>query len=105
MELKTFRSGEYAQMNFEDGGKALLSIGGDDVRLIRLGFLSIPKETLSSLHVPDYALEPLWRTEQGEYILLGLINELTHCKDVDEAIEAFNGYIFPTPELWKALGE
>ncbi len=44
--IKTYKKGEFSQLNLDDGNKILLSYGATDMRVFRLGFLSIPKGTL-----------------------------------------------------------
>lgn len=44
--IKTYKKGGFSQINLDDGNKILLSYGATDMRIFRLGFLSVPKETL-----------------------------------------------------------
>ncbi len=45
-EVTTYKKGEFSQINLSDGNKILLSYGATDMRIFKLGFLSIPKETI-----------------------------------------------------------
>jgi len=44
--IKTYQKEKFSQINLDDGNKILLSYGVTDIRVFRLGFLSIPKETV-----------------------------------------------------------
>jgi len=44
--IKTYKKGEFSQINLDNGDKILLSYGKTDMKLFELGFLSIPKGTL-----------------------------------------------------------
>jgi len=45
-EVKTYKNGQFSQINLDDGNKILLSYGAKDMRVFNLGFLSIPKKTI-----------------------------------------------------------
>lgn len=44
--IKTYKKGKFSQINLDDGNKVLLSYGATDMRVIRLGLLSLPKQTI-----------------------------------------------------------
>lgn len=44
--IKNYQKGRFAQINLDDGNKILLSYGATDTRVFRLGFMSLPKETI-----------------------------------------------------------
>ena len=44
--VKTYKEGRFSQINLDDGNKVLLSYGATDMRVIKIGFLSLPKETI-----------------------------------------------------------
>ena len=44
--ITTYKKGEFSQINLDDGNKILLSYGATDMRVFKLGFLSIPKGTI-----------------------------------------------------------
>jgi len=41
-----YKKAQFAQINLDDGNKILVSYGATDMRVFRLGFLSMPKETI-----------------------------------------------------------
>ncbi|MDD5569073.1 MAG: hypothetical protein PHG23_01505 [Candidatus Pacebacteria bacterium] len=45
-EITTYRKGEFSQINLNDGNKILLSYGVADMRIFKLGFLSMPMEVI-----------------------------------------------------------
>jgi len=48
--IHNYQKTKFSQINLDDGKKILLSYGTIDMRVFRLGFLSMPKETV---HVFD----------------------------------------------------
>ncbi|MEK7087878.1 MAG: hypothetical protein AAB891_01200 [Patescibacteria group bacterium] len=44
--IHNYKKAQFAQINLDDGNKILVSYGATDMRVFRLGFLSMPKETI-----------------------------------------------------------
>jgi hypothetical protein len=44
--IHNYKKAQFAQINLDDGNKILVSYGATDMRVFRLGFLSMPKETV-----------------------------------------------------------
>ena len=44
--IATYQKGKFSQINLADGNKILLSYGATDMRVLQLGFLSMPKKTI-----------------------------------------------------------
>ena len=48
--LQNYQKGKRVQITFDDGNRALLSYGATDMRLFKLGFLSLPKGTIHTFN-------------------------------------------------------
>lgn len=44
--IQNYTKAQFAQVNLDDGNKVLVSYGAVDMRVVKLGFLSMPKGTL-----------------------------------------------------------
>lgn len=44
--VENYQKAKCAQINFDDGSRALISYGETDIRVFKLGFLSIPTKTI-----------------------------------------------------------
>jgi len=84
--IKTYKEGEFSQVNLDNGDKVLISCGSDDTRVFQLGFLNIPKKTIhifSSL-AGAYLVSKI--DHEGDSILW-IANKFINCKDVGEVKE------------------
>jgi len=45
-KITTYRKEQFSQINLDDGNKILLSYGATDIRIFKLGFLSISKRVI-----------------------------------------------------------
>ena len=44
--IKTYQKMKFSEIDLDDGSRILLSYGATDMRVFRIGFLSVPKETM-----------------------------------------------------------
>lgn len=47
-EIVTYRKGEFSQINLDDKNKILVSVGFSDIKIFKLNWLGLPKETIWS---------------------------------------------------------
>jgi len=47
-KIATYKKGEFSQINLDDKNKILISIGFSDIKIFKLNWLGLPKETIWS---------------------------------------------------------
>lgn len=87
-KITTYKSGQFSQINLEDGNKILLSYGASDMRVFKLGFLSIPKGTIHIFNIGFLvALTQKIGYDLGKEVVKILANELVKAQSVKEVKE------------------
>ncbi len=83
--IQNYKSGQFSQINLDDGNKILISYGATDIKLFKLGFLSIPKETIHIFNNQfTYDLTQKIGYNLEKEIIKILSDELVKAKSIDE---------------------
>jgi hypothetical protein len=86
--IKNYQKAKFAQINLDDGNKILLSYGATDMRVFRLGFMSLPKETI---HIFDsnflYNLNNKIGYDLSKEVVKILADELVKAKSLNDIKE------------------
>jgi hypothetical protein len=86
--IQNYKSGQFSQINLDDGNKILVSYGATDIRLLKLGFLSIPKETIHIFNNQfTYDLTQKIGYDLSKEIVKILSDELVKARSISELKE------------------
>ncbi len=83
--VTTYQKGKFSQINLDDGNKILLSYGATDMRIFKIGFLSLPKEIM---HIFDSSFLSKLNSKIGydlsKNVVKILAEELVKAKKIEE---------------------
>ena len=87
-KITQYKPHQSCRIDLDDGTKVLLSFGYNDIKLLQLGFLSIPKETLYAFPAQSYSnlLNVLGYGTDGEEVK-GLSEHLVKAQNVSQLID------------------
>jgi len=86
--IKTYKKDQFSQINLDDGEKILLSYGATDMRVFRLGFLLLPKETLHIFNTEFiYQLTQKIGYDLSKDIVKILVDEIIKANSISEVKE------------------
>jgi hypothetical protein len=84
-KIQNYQKAKFAQVNLDDGNKILVSYGATDMKVFKLGFLSIPKETLHTFKNEFlYALNNKIGYDMLKDVVKILADELAEASSLDE---------------------
>ncbi len=81
----TYEPGQFSQVNLQDGTKVLVSVGGTDIRVVKLGFLNIPVGNLWTFEFGfPIRVSSSTTTEQAKRAMNAVVAVVEGCLTLDE---------------------